>query len=74
MSAMRVLYLTSQGEDYLQDQILLGLRESLGAQVLDYPQKSVLYRNCPVPRKELYGRGFTIWKLLEDIPLGIGGT
>lgn len=69
MSGMRVLYLTSRGEDYLQDQILLGLRESLGAQVLDYPRKSVLYRNCSVPRQELYGRGFTVWKLLEDIEL-----
>ncbi len=66
---MRILYLTSPGEDYLQDQILLGLRESLGGQVLDYPRKIVLYRNCPVPRRELYGRGFTIWKLLDDIQL-----
>ena len=72
MPGMRVLYLTSQGEDYLQDQILLGLRESLGAQVLDDPRKSVLYRNCPVPRRELYGRGFTLWKLLDDIPLDRG--
>ena len=69
---MRVLYLTSPGEDYLQDQILLGLRESLGAQVLDHPRKSVLYRNCPVSRRELYGRGFTVWKLLEDIELDRG--
>ena len=69
---MRILYLTSPGEDYLQDQILLGLRESLGAQVLDYPRKSVLYRNCAVPRRELYGRGFTIWKLLDDIELDRG--
>ena len=72
MPGMRVLYLTSQGEDYLQDQILLGLRESLGAQVLDFPRKSVLYRNCPVPRRELYGRGFTVWKLLDDMELDRG--
>ena len=69
---MRILYLTSPGEDYLQDQILLGLRECLGGQVLDCPRKTVLYRNCPVPRKELYGRGFTIWKLLDDIELDRG--
>ena len=69
---MRILYLTSPGEDYLQDQILLGLRESLGVQVLDYPRKTVLYRNCPVPRRDLYGRGFTIWKLLEDLELDRG--
>ena len=69
---MRILYLTSPGEDYLQDQILLGLRESLGGKVLDYPRKTVLYRNCPVPRRDLYGRGFTVWKLLDDIQVDRG--
>jgi len=69
---MRILYLTTPGEDYLQDQILLGLRESLGTRVLDFPRKSVLYRNCAVPRRELYGRGFTLWKLLDDIEMDRG--
>lgn len=64
---MTILYLTSSGEDYLQDQILLGLREVLADQVLDHPRKSVLYQNCKVPAQKLYGRGFTIWKFLRDI-------
>lgn len=64
---MRVLYLTTPGEDYLQDGLLYGLRKRLGADLVDWPRKDVMYTNCAKPTAELYGRGFTMWKLLPDI-------
>jgi hypothetical protein len=64
---LKVLYLTTAAEDYLQDSMLYGLRMVLGADLVDYPRKEVLYRDCPKPSSELYGRGFTSWKLLDEI-------
>lgn len=64
---MRVLYLTHPKEDYLQDQILIGLRRLLGTDCVDYPRKEVLYTDCERPSSDLYGRGFTIWKTLSPL-------
>jgi len=64
---MKTLFITTPGEDYLQDMMLYGLRAILGDNLVDYPKKEVMYKSCPVPHTELYGRGFTIWKLLEDV-------
>ena len=64
---LKVLYLTAAQEDYLQDNMLYGLRMVLGADLVDYPKKEVLYKNYPKPSSELYGRGFTAWRLLDDI-------
>ncbi|NJK60166.1 MAG: hypothetical protein HC918_07920 [Oscillatoriales cyanobacterium SM2_1_8] len=64
-----LLFLTTPGEDYLQDSLLLGLREVLGAGVVDCPRKEVLYQNCPRPAETLYGRGFTLWKTLPEIAI-----
>lgn len=63
----KVLFLTTPAEDYLQDQLLTGMRHLLGTGLVDWPRKGVLYRDCPRPASELYGRGFTLWKQLEDI-------
>ncbi len=65
----RVLFLTDEREDYLQDQVLYGLRQVLGRDCVDVPRKEVLYQNCRRPREDLYGRGFTLWKLLPDLEL-----
>lgn len=62
----RLLYLTHPKEDYLQDQILIGLRRVLGSDCVDYPRKDILYKDCARPSSNLYGRGFTIWKTLES--------
>jgi hypothetical protein len=67
---MRILFLTSEGADYLSDSLLHGLRGLLGANVVDYPKADRLYRTYPaVKRSELYGRGFTLYGLLNDIPI-----
>lgn len=63
----RILLLTTPEQDYLQDQVLYGLRMLLGADLVDLPRKDVMYRSSARPSASLYGRGFTLWKLLEDI-------
>ncbi|MEM9531026.1 MAG: hypothetical protein AAGA23_08905 [Pseudomonadota bacterium] len=62
---MNILYLTESREDYLQDQLLYGLRQLLGSQLVDYPRKTVMYGDAS--EDGLYGRGFTLWRLLDDI-------
>ena len=64
---MRVLFLTTPGEDYLQDSMLYGLRKRLGADLVDWPRKDVMYTDCATPDADLYGRGFTMWKQLPPI-------
>ncbi len=64
---MKILFFTSPGEDYLQDQVLIGLREIYDANVIDYPKKEEIYENFKKPNEEMYGCGFTIWKLMPDI-------
>jgi hypothetical protein len=64
----RILFLTCPHEDYLADGLLHGLRTVLGADVVDYPKADYLYESFPPERREaLYGRGFTLYCLLEDI-------
>lgn len=63
---MTILCPTSLQCDYLQDQIVIGLRELHGQNAIDIPRKDVLYTNCTTPKGELYGRGFTMWCTLED--------
>jgi hypothetical protein len=64
---MRILAITSSGEDYLADMVLYGLRKQHGAACVDWPKKDVMYKSCLRPTGSLYGRGFTMWKLLDDI-------
>ena len=66
---MRILYLTTPEEDYLQDQILIGLRDNFGADLVDHPKKDVMYEGYSKPKEQLYGHGFTIWKILPDIAI-----
>ncbi len=66
---MKILFFTSEGEDYLQDQLLIGFRRLLGSSLIDYPRKDVLYKNAVQNKKDLYGNGFTIWKTLDDIAI-----
>lgn len=63
---MKLLYLTTPDEDYLQDQVLIGLRRLLGDCCIDYPRKDAVYASYDQPSSELYGNGFTVWKTLPD--------
>jgi len=68
MAPPRVLFLTPDINSYLADSVFHGLRSVLGADVVDYPKHEIAYRTFPETRRGgLYGRGFTLYGLLEDI-------
>jgi hypothetical protein len=62
---MKVLFITHPKEDYLQDQIIIGLKRTDGVTCIEYPRKDILYSDCDIPDTKLYGNGFTIWKNLD---------
>jgi hypothetical protein len=66
--APSVLFLTFNVEDYLSDSLFHGLRTILGVSVLDFPKKESSYRTYP-HIADLYGHGFTLYGLLDDLPL-----
>jgi hypothetical protein len=67
-SSPSVLFLTSNTEDYLSNGLFHGLRTLLGERVVDFPKSEISYRNYPHLDK-IYGRGFTLYGLLEDLPI-----
>jgi hypothetical protein len=68
--APSVLFLADPAEDYVADTLFHGLRTLLGAGAVDYPKREAMYRSMPDERRRtLYGRGFTVYGLLDDIPL-----
>lgn len=64
---MRVLFVTSDREDYLGDSLLHGLRTVLGDEVIDAPKARALYQGGVGP--STYGRGFTLYGLLPNLAL-----
>ena len=67
---MRILFLTPDDADYQGDSLLHGLRKLLGGNVVDYPKADRLYRTYPqTAHARLYGHGFTLYGLLDDIPI-----
>jgi hypothetical protein len=68
---MKVLFFTSSEEDYLSDSLLIGLRQILGENCVDYPKRDILYSNCSQKSLSLVrGYGFTLYTgLLEDIEI-----
>ena len=66
----KVLYLNSGSEDYLADGVLHGLKSLPGADVVDVPKRDPLYAGLdPAYRSALYGRGFTLYDRLPDLPV-----
>lgn len=63
---MRILFLTLPYPDYVSDTLFHGLRTILGADVVDFPYQSRLYKGGEKP---VYGRGFTAWNLLDEIDI-----
>lgn len=67
---MKILFLTSTTSDNLEDGILHGLRSLFGADCVDFPKKEVMYKDfSAVPADQCYGRLFTLWRTLPDIPV-----
>jgi hypothetical protein len=63
-----LLFLTSNTEDYLSNSLFHGLRTLLGERVVDFPKSEISYRTYP-HLDRIYGRGFTLYGLLEDLPI-----
>ena len=66
---MKILFLTVNHDDYLSDCILHGLRELVNDSVVDFPKKESLYKTYPYNENSIYGKGFTLYKTLEDIDI-----
>lgn len=65
----RILLLTPDHEDYLTDSLFHGLRTVLGADVVESPKREFMYDTYPAEQRgRLYGRGFSLYGLLPDLP------
>ena len=72
---MKILFISYNCADYLADSVFHGLRSLLGESVVDYPKCEILYRNyiskykqqAKIGQSVLYGLGFTLYGLLDDI-------
>jgi hypothetical protein len=68
MRGPRVLFLSPRREDYLADGVFHGLRQLLGDRVVDYPKHELMYSSS-AGRSRIRGGGFSLYGLLEDIPM-----
>src|SRR3954447_10777432 len=68
--APSVLMLADAAEDYVADSLFHGLRTILGADAVDFPKREQMYSSMPAERRStLYGRGFGLYGLLDDVPV-----
>ena len=59
---MKIVFVTTTGEDYLQDSILHGMRSLIHEDCVDFPRKKILYQDWSEKNKnELHGRGFSMY-------------
>lgn len=66
----RVLFLGAPAQDYLADGVFHGLRLLLGERAVDFPKRDRLYASFPADqRNRIRGHGFTLYGLLDDIPV-----
>ena len=65
----KILFLSGDlSPDYLRCLTLIGLKELLKENVIDFPKIDHIYQTLP-EMTDLYGRGFTYARLIEDVPL-----
>jgi hypothetical protein len=71
-----ILYISSGDHlDYQDDCLFIGLREVLGEGLVDLNKRFHSYTSYDVEdAKKLYGRGMTVTRLLEDIPIDRSDT
>ena len=65
----KILFLAKEtSPDYLRCLLLVGLKELLQDRVVDYPKIEHIYKNYQ-GEDQLYGRGFTYTKIVDDLPV-----
>jgi len=65
-----ILFLTyTAAPDYLSDSVLAGLKELLQERVIDVPKIDYLYRTYTGNILDLYGKGMTYTKIIDDSPI-----
>lgn len=66
----KILFLSDDPyTDYMRCTILTGLKECLGVRVVDVPKIEHIYTSYAGDVKELYGKGFSYTKIVEDLPV-----
>jgi hypothetical protein len=66
----KILYLSQDiNPDYLRCLVLEGFKELLNDRIVDIPKIPHIYKNYPQDILNLYGRGMTYTKLIEDLPV-----
>ena len=67
----KVLFLSKDLDpDYMRCCTLIGLKEALGDEVIDFPKINHIYKSYPTEKvKSLYGKGFSYTRIVEDLPL-----
>ncbi|HSX26201.1 MAG TPA: hypothetical protein VLE89_04250 [Chlamydiales bacterium] len=66
----KILFLTDNpSPDYLRCCTLIGFKELLGDRVIDVPKIEHIYTSYPHDEHDLYGKGFTYTKIVEDFPI-----
>lgn len=65
MTDPQILFLADPEPDYVADGLFHGLRELLGAAVVDWPRRDAMYTGADVSGQ--YGRGFGLYGLLPNI-------
>jgi hypothetical protein len=64
----KVLFLADPGFDYLQCLTAIGLKEVLGENLVDIPKLSPIYNSYLGNVLDLYGKGMTYTKIIDDLP------
>lgn len=64
----KILFLSKDPyPDYMRCCTLIGLKEVLGSRVVDVPKIEHIYKNYPKDVRELYGKGFSYSKIVDDL-------
>jgi hypothetical protein len=58
--------------DYMRECSLIGLKEVLADKVIDFPKIEFLYKSYSGDVKQLYGKGFSYTKIIDDISVDRG--
>lgn len=66
----KILFLSNDtGPDYLRCCTLTGLKQVLGNKVIDFPKIEHIYKSYSADVGQLYGKGFSYTKIVDDLPL-----